>query len=73
MTENFPDFLYNCDSDIVCHKMLQGLKQGKDLESAARTVMEGLDGAFSVIGVTGEGEFFRLQGPAWNKTVVRWT
>ena len=63
MTENFPDFLYNCDSDIVCHKMLQGLKQGKDLESAARTVMEGLDGAFSVIGVTGEGEFFAFKDP----------
>ena len=63
MTENFPDFLYNCDSDIVCHKMLLGLKQGKDLASAARTVMESLDGAFSVTGITGDGDFFAFKDP----------
>lgn len=63
MMENFPDFLYNCDSDIVCHKMLLGLKQGKDLESAARIVMESLDGAFSVIGITGDGDFFAFKDP----------
>jgi amidophosphoribosyltransferase len=61
MAKNFPAFLYNCDSDIVCHQMLLGLKQGKDLESAARTVMETLDGAFSVTGLTGEGEFFAFK------------
>ena len=30
MYRNFPNFIYNCDSDIVCHKMLLALKQGKD-------------------------------------------
>ncbi len=63
MTDNFPDFLYNCDSDIVCHKMLLGLKQGKDLATAARTVMESLDGAFSVTGITGDGDFFAFKDP----------
>ncbi len=63
MTENFSDFLYNCDSDIVCHKMLLALKQGQDLTSAARTVMESLDGAFSVTGITGNGEFFAFKDP----------
>ena len=63
MNQNFTDFIYNCDSDIVCHKMLLGLKQGKTLESAARTVMEGLDGAFSVTGITGDGEFFAFKDP----------
>jgi amidophosphoribosyltransferase len=61
MTENFSEFLYNCDSDIVCHKMLLGLKRGKNLEAAAREVMESLDGAFSVTGITGEGEFFAFK------------
>jgi len=61
MNLNFSDFLYNCDSDIVCHKMLLGLKQGKTLEAAARIVMESLDGAFSVIGITGEGQFFAFK------------
>jgi amidophosphoribosyltransferase len=63
MTLNFSDFLYNCDSDIVCHKMLLGLKQGKTLEAAARTVMESLDGAFSVTGITGDGQFFAFKDP----------
>ncbi len=63
ITENFTDFLYNCDSDIVCHKMLLALKQGQDLTSAARTVMESLDGAFSVTGITGNGDFFAFKDP----------
>ena len=61
MTQNFSDFLYNCDSDIVCHKMLLAYKQTKDLASAAKIVMESLDGAFSVTGVTGDGEFFAFK------------
>ena len=63
INENFDDFLYTCDSDIVCHKMLLALKQGQDLSSAARTVMESLDGAFSVIGITGDGQFFAFKDP----------
>jgi amidophosphoribosyltransferase len=63
ITENFSNFLYNCDSDIVCHKMLLGLKKGKDLPSAAKEVMESLDGAFSVTGVTDKGEFFAFKDP----------
>ncbi len=63
MNQNFEDFLYNCDSDIVCHKMLLGLKKTKDLVSAARSVMESLDGAFSVTGITGDGDFFAFKDP----------
>ncbi len=63
MTQNFSDFLYNCDSDIVAHKFLLGFKQTKDLVGAAKTVMEGLDGAFSVTGITQEGEFFAFKDP----------
>ena len=63
MVENFEDFLYNCDSDIVCHKLLLALKQGQDLTSAVRTTMESLDGAFSVTGITGTGDFFAFKDP----------
>ena len=63
IAENFDDFLYTCDSDIVCHKMLLALKKGQDLPSAARTVMESLDGAFSVIGITGDSQFFAFKDP----------
>ena len=63
MFANFPDFTYSCDSDIVCNKMLLALKQGKDLPSAAKVVMESLDGAFSVTGITGAGDFFAFKDP----------
>lgn len=63
MNQNFPDFVYNCDSDLVCHKMLLGLKQTKDLALAAKGVMESLDGAFSVTGITGDGDFFAFKDP----------
>jgi amidophosphoribosyltransferase len=61
MSENFSDFLYNCDSDIVCHKMLLAFKNGKSLADAAREVMISLDGAFSITGITGEGDFFAFK------------
>jgi amidophosphoribosyltransferase len=63
MCQNFQDFLYTCDSDIVCHKLLLELKQGKNLVSAVRVVMESLDGAFSVTGITGDGDFFAFKDP----------
>ncbi len=63
MTQNFSDFLFNCDSDIICHKMLLGLKQDKDLVSATRAVLESLDGAFSVTGITQDGDFFAFKDP----------
>lgn len=63
MSQNFSNFNYTCDSDIVCHKLLLGLKQGKDLASAVRGVMESLDGAFSVTGITGDGVFFAFKDP----------
>ena len=63
INQNFSDFLFNCDSDLVCHKMLLALKQGQDLSSAARTVMENLDGAFSVTGITGDDQFFAFKDP----------
>jgi amidophosphoribosyltransferase len=61
--DNFKDFIYNCDSDIVCYKLLLGLKQGKDLAGAVRDVMNDLDGAFSVIGILEDGTFFAFKDP----------
>jgi amidophosphoribosyltransferase len=63
MQDNFSSFVYNCDSDLVCHKFLLGLKRNKDLVEAARGVMESLDGAFSVTGITGDGDFFAFKDP----------
>ncbi|MCL5877020.1 MAG: amidophosphoribosyltransferase [Candidatus Bathyarchaeota archaeon] len=61
MAQNFSNFIYNCDSDLVCHKMLLSYKKDKDLVAAAKAVMESLDGAFSVTGITGDGDFFAFK------------
>jgi amidophosphoribosyltransferase len=63
MELNFSNFVYNCDSDLVCHKFLLGYKKTGDLVAAARGVMESLDGAFSVTGITADGNFFAFKDP----------
>ena len=63
MYKNFSNFNYTCDSDIVCHKLLLGFKEGKDLAGAVRGVMESLDGAFSVTGILDDGTFFAFKDP----------
>jgi amidophosphoribosyltransferase len=63
MKKHFPRFLCSCDSDLVCNKLLVELKDGKDLASAVRSTMLSLDGAFSVIGITGDGVLFAFKDP----------
>jgi amidophosphoribosyltransferase len=60
---NFKDFVYNDDSDIIYYKLLLGFKQGKELDGAVQGVMEDLDGAFSVIGILKDGTFFAFKDP----------
>ncbi|HUT16875.1 MAG TPA: amidophosphoribosyltransferase, partial [Acidobacteriota bacterium] len=61
--KNFPDFTYSCDSDLFCQKLLVELKQGNNLTSAVGACMQSLDGAFSVTGITGNGDFFAFKDP----------
>jgi len=61
VTEKFPDFTYECDSDLICHKLLIELLKGKDLSSAVKTCMVEIDGAFSVAGVTQDGDLFAFK------------
>jgi amidophosphoribosyltransferase len=61
--QNFSDFVYGCDSDLVCHQLLLELKKGKNLAPAVAEVMQNFDGAFSVTGITGNGDFFAFKDP----------
>jgi amidophosphoribosyltransferase len=60
---HFPSLTYSCDSDLICRKLLLELKQSKDLTSAASECMRNIDGAFSVTGITGDGDFFAFKDP----------
>ncbi len=66
----FQNFTCSCDSDLVCQKLLLELTKGKDLPAAVKTVMESLDGAFSVVGITGTGGFFAFKDPHGVKPLV---
>jgi amidophosphoribosyltransferase len=59
----FRGFTSECDADLVCHKLMIELLKGKDLASAVKTCMLEVDGAFSVAGVTQDGEFFAFKDP----------
>ena len=63
MNQHFSGFVCSCDSDLVCHKLLLELARCKDLASAVDACMQSLDGAFSVAGITGNGDFFAFKDP----------
>jgi amidophosphoribosyltransferase len=63
MNQRFSGFVCSCDSDLVCHKLLLELARCKDLASAVDACMQSLDGAFSVAGITGKGDFFAFKDP----------
>ncbi|MDH5481657.1 MAG: amidophosphoribosyltransferase [Candidatus Bathyarchaeota archaeon] len=61
--EHFRDFSYECDADLISHKLLIELLKGKDLTSAVKTCMQEIEGAFSVAGITKDGDFFAFKDP----------
>ncbi len=63
ITKRYPDFSCGCDSDIVCQKLLHELVKQGSLPAAAKTVMQRLDGAFSVTGILGTGDLFAFKDP----------
>ncbi len=61
--KEFPRFEYECDADLISHKLLvENLKTGS-LTEAVKRCMKEIDGAFSVAGITQKGEFFAFKDP----------
>jgi len=63
INKEFPEFSYECDADLICHKLLIELVNSKDLTMAVKTCMEQIEGAFSVVGIMKDGEFFAFKDP----------
>jgi amidophosphoribosyltransferase len=59
----FPSFSYECDADLICNKLIIELARSRDLTSAVKSCMQEIEGAFSVAGITGKGEFFAFKDP----------
>ncbi len=63
ISKKFHAFSYECDADLICHKLLIELMKCNDLTSAVKTCMQEIEGAFSVAGITKDGEFFAFKDP----------
>src|SRR4030043_516427 len=61
--KEFPKFSYECDAELVCHKLMLELLKGKDIPSRIKTCKKEIDGAFSVACITQDGEFFAFKDP----------
>ena len=61
--KEFPRFSYECDAELVCHKLMIELLKGKELKEAVRTCMLEIDGAFSVAAITQDGQCFAFKDP----------
>lgn len=61
--KTFPAFSYECDAELICRKLAIELTKGRDLQSAVKTCMEQIEGAFSVSGITQEGDLFAFKDP----------
>jgi amidophosphoribosyltransferase len=63
LKKDFPDFSYECDAELICRKLITSLMTEADLKEAARTCMNEIEGAFSVCGITKEGNLFAFKDP----------
>jgi amidophosphoribosyltransferase len=63
ISNEFPRFSYECDADLICHKLLIELVKNRDLALAVKTCMQEIEGAFSVAGITKDGKFFAFKDP----------
>lgn len=61
--KTFPQFSYECDAELICRKLAVALKQGQDLQTAIQTCFNEVEGAYSVSGITQEGELFAFKDP----------
>ena len=61
--KQFPRFSYECDANLVCHKLFIEYLEDHDLPSAVETCMREIDGAFSVACITQDGDFFAFKDP----------
>jgi amidophosphoribosyltransferase len=63
INKGFPDFSYECDAELLCHKLMIELSKNRELATAVKKCMLEVDGAFSVAGITEDGKFFAFKDP----------
>ncbi len=59
--EESQDVCFKCDAELICRKLLNGLKRHGDIASSVRSCIEDVEGAFSIAGLTKDGELFAFK------------
>lgn len=57
------NFSYECDLELLARKMIIELMKERDIISSVKKCMEEVEGAFSVAGITKNGEMFAFKDP----------
>jgi amidophosphoribosyltransferase len=63
MRNRIRDFTYECDIELLGDKLLTRLAESHDLRTAVKACMMDVEGAFSVVGITQDGEMFGFKDP----------
>ena len=63
IVEKFPGFSYSYDAELISKRLLAKLVEGGDLASSVKSCMKEMEGAFSVAGITQNGELFAFKDP----------
>jgi amidophosphoribosyltransferase len=61
--ESLPQFCYECDVELLGRKLVMELAKTGDLASSVKSCMNEIEGAFSVVGLTRDGELFAFKDP----------
>ncbi|UCD26903.1 MAG: amidophosphoribosyltransferase [Candidatus Bathyarchaeota archaeon] len=59
--EKSPNFQFDFDAQLISRKILSGLAERRDLALSVKSCMKEMEGAFSVAGITQEGELFAFK------------
>jgi amidophosphoribosyltransferase len=59
----FPGFSCESDAELLSKILLTNLTEKKDLTSAVKTCMQDVEGAYSVCGITQDGELYAFKDP----------
>jgi amidophosphoribosyltransferase len=63
LESEFGNLSASSDVELISKKLVQGLKRGLDLTASVEACMREIEGAFSVVGLTQEGELFAFRDP----------
>jgi len=61
VTERLSKTTMTADTELICERLCMELMKGRSLAEAVGTCIEEIEGAYSVVGVTGNGELFAFR------------